>query len=221
MELNLIATGIELLGASVAKLTVDNTIVDIENDAQRSFGMTINEPQFQNIEKTKELVKVAKGKGMSVEAEVGSIGGEEDGVIGKGECADPNECKMIADLGVDMLAAGIGNIHGKYPANWEGLSFETLDAIQQLTGDMPLVLHGGTGIPEDMIKKAISLGVAKINVNTECQLSFADATRKYIEAGKDLEGKGFDPRKLLKPGTDAIMATVKEKMELFGSIGQA
>ena len=178
-------------------------------------------PIEENVEKTKELVKVATGKGMSIEAEVGSIGGEEDGVIGKGECADPNECKMIADLGVDMLAAGIGNIHGKYPANWEGLSFETLDAVQQLTGKMPLVLHGGTGIPDDMIKKAISLGVAKINVNTECQLSFADATRKYIEAGKDLEGKGYDPRKLLKPGAEAIQATVKEKMELFGSVGKA
>lgn len=178
-------------------------------------------PIEENVEKTKELVKVATGKGMSVEAEVGSIGGEEDGVIGKGECADPNECKMIADLGVDMLAAGIGNIHGKYPANWEGLSFETLDAVQQLTGKMPLVLHGGTGIPDDMIKKAISLGVAKINVNTECQLSFADATRKYIEAGKVLEGKGYDPRKLLKPGAEAIQATVKEKMELFGSVGKA
>lgn len=178
-------------------------------------------PIEENIEKTKELVKVATGKGMSIEAEVGSIGGEEDGVIGRGECADPNECKMIADLGVDMLAAGIGNIHGKYPANWEGLSFETLDAVQQLTGKMPLVLHGGTGIPDDMIKKAISLGVAKINVNTECQLSFADATRKYIEAGKDLEGKGYDPRKLLKPGAEAIQATVKEKMELFGSVGKA
>ena len=178
-------------------------------------------PIEENVEKTKELVKVATGKGMSIEAEVGSIGGEEDGVIGKGECADPNECKMIADLGVDMLAAGIGNIHGKYPANWEGLSFETLDAIQKLTGDMPLVLHGGTGIPEDMIKKAISLGVAKINVNTECQLSFADATRKYIEAGKDLEGKGYDPRKLLAPGFEAIKATVKEKMELFGSVNKA
>ena len=178
-------------------------------------------PIEENIEKTKELVKVAKGKGMSVEAEVGSIGGEEDGVIGRGECADPEECKAVADLGVTMLAAGIGNIHGKYPENWEGLSFETLDAIQQLTGDMPLVLHGGTGIPDDMIKKAISLGVAKINVNTECQLSFADATRKYIEAGKDLEGKGFDPRKLLAPGAEAIKATVKEKMELFGSVGKA
>ena len=178
-------------------------------------------PIEENIEKTKELVKVAKGKGMSVEAEVGSIGGEEDGVIGRGECADPKECKSVADLGVTMLAAGIGNIHGKYPENWEGLSFETLDAIQQLTGDMPLVLHGGTGIPDDMIKKAISLGVAKINVNTECQLAFADATRKYIEAGKDLEGKGYDPRKLLKPGAEAIIDKVKEKMELFGSVGKA
>ena len=178
-------------------------------------------PIEENIEKTKELVKVAKGKGMSIEAEVGSIGGEEDGVIGKGECADPNECKMIADLGVTMLAAGIGNIHGKYPENWEGLSFETLDAIQQLTGDMPLVLHGGTGIPDDMIKKAISLGVAKINVNTECQLAFADATRKYIEAGKDLEGKGFDPRKLLAPGAEAIKDMVITKIKLFGSEGKA
>lgn len=178
-------------------------------------------PIAENVEKTKELVGICKDKGLSLEAEVGSIGGEEDGVIGAGECADPDECKMIADLGVTMLAAGIGNIHGKYPANWTGLSFETLDAIQQKTGDMPLVLHGGTGIPEDMIKKAISLGVAKINVNTECQLSFADATRKYIEAGKDLEGKGFDPRKLLAPGTEAIKATVKEKMELFGSVGKA
>ena len=166
----------------------------------------------ENVAKTTELVALAHSKGMSIEAEVGSIGGEEDGVIGMGECADPKECKAIADLGVDMLAAGIGNIHGKYPANWAGLSFETLDAIQQLTGDMPLVLHGGTGIPDDMIKKAISLGVAKINVNTECQLSFAAATREYIEAGKDLEGKGFDPRKLLLPGTEAIKATVKEKM---------
>lgn len=178
-------------------------------------------PIEENIEKTKELVKVAKGKGMSVEAEVGSIGGEEDGVIGRGECADPKECKSVADLGVTMLAAGIGNIHGKYPENWEGLSFETLDAIQQLTGDMPLVLHGGTGIPEDMIKKAISLGVAKINVNTECQLAFAAATRKYIEEGKDLEGKGFDPRKLLAPGSEAIKETVREKINLFGSAGKA
>ena len=178
-------------------------------------------PIEENIAKTTELVKIAADNNMSLEAEVGSIGGEEDGVVGKGECADPNECKSIADLGVTMLAAGIGNIHGKYPENWEGLSFETLDAIQQLTGDMPLVLHGGTGIPEDMIKKAISLGVAKINVNTECQLAFAEATRKYVEAGKDLEGKGFDPRKLLAPGFEAIKATVKEKMELFGSVGKA
>lgn len=178
-------------------------------------------PIEENVAKTKELVAVCKEKGLSLEAEVGSIGGEEDGVVGMGECADPDECKSIADLGVTMLAAGIGNIHGKYPANWEGLSFETLDAVQQLTGKMPLVLHGGTGIPDDMIKKAISLGVAKINVNTECQLSFADATRKYIEAGKDLEGKGYDPRKLLKPGAEAIQATVKEKMELFGSVGKA
>ena len=178
-------------------------------------------PIDENVAKTKELVAVCEEKGLSLEAEVGAIGGEEDGVIGQGECADPQECKMIADLGIDMLAAGIGNIHGKYPANWAGLSFETLDAIQQLTGTMPLVLHGGTGIPEDMIKKAIDLGVAKINVNTECQLAFADATRKYIEAGKDLEGKGFDPRKLLKPGADAIKAKVIEKMELFGSVGKA
>jgi fructose-bisphosphate aldolase class II len=178
-------------------------------------------PFEENVEKTKELVAICNEKGMSLEAEVGSIGGEEDGVVGMGECADPKECKMIADLGVTMLAAGIGNIHGKYPANWQGLSFETLDAVQQLTGKLPLVLHGGTGIPDDMIKKAISLGVAKINVNTECQLSFAEATRKYIEAGKDLEGKGYDPRKLLKPGADAIIETVKEKMELFGSVGKA
>ena len=178
-------------------------------------------PIEENVEKTKELVKICGEKGISLEAEVGAIGGEEDGVIGMGECADPKECKIIADLGVDFLAAGIGNIHGKYPANWKGLSFETLDAVQQLTGDLPLVLHGGTGIPEDMIKKAISLGVSKINVNTECQLAFADATRKYIEAGKDLEGKGFDPRKLLKPGSEAIIAIVKEKMELFGSVGKA
>lgn len=178
-------------------------------------------PIDENITKTKELVKICADKNLSLEAEVGSIGGEEDGVIGAGEVADPNECKMIADLGVTMLAAGIGNIHGKYPENWAGLSFETLDAIQQLTGSMPLVLHGGTGIPEDMIKKAISLGVSKINVNTECQLSFAAATRKYIEEGKDLQGKGFDPRKLLAPGFEAIKATVKEKMELFGSVNKA
>ena len=178
-------------------------------------------PIEENVAKTKELVAVCKEKGLSLEAEVGSIGGEEDGVIGMGECADPDECKSIADLGVTMLAAGIGNIHGKYPANWQGLSFETLDAIQQKTGDMPLVLHGGTGIPDDMIKKAISLGVAKINVNTECQLVFAEATRKYIEEGKDLAGKGFDPRKLLAPGFEAIKAKVKEKMEIFGSIDKA
>ena len=178
-------------------------------------------PIEENKAKTEELVKICNEKGLSLEAEVGSIGGEEDGVVGAGECADPDECKTIADLGVTMLAAGIGNIHGKYPENWAGLSFETLDAIQQKTGDMPLVLHGGTGIPEDMIKKAISLGVAKINVNTECQLAFADATRKYIEAGKDLEGKVFDPRKLLAPGAEAIKATVKEKMELFGSVNKA
>ncbi|WFR56946.1 class II fructose-1,6-bisphosphate aldolase [Anaerocolumna sp. AGMB13025] len=178
-------------------------------------------PIEENIDKTTELVKICAEKGLSIEAEVGSIGGEEDGVIGAGEVADPKECKAIADLGVTMLAAGIGNIHGKYPENWAGLSFDTLDAIQQLTKDMPLVLHGGTGIPEDMIKKAISLGVAKINVNTECQLSFAEGTRKYIEEGKDLTGKGFDPRKLLAPGTEAIKATVKEKMELFGSVGKA
>ena len=178
-------------------------------------------PIEENIAKTKELVAACNILGLSLEAEVGSIGGEEDGVIGMGECADPKECKMVADLGVTMLAAGIGNIHGKYPANWKGLSFETLDAIQQLTGDMPLVLHGGTGIPADMIKKAISLGVSKINVNTECQLAFADATRKYVEAGKVLEVKGFDPRKLLAPGAEAIKATVKEKMELFGSVGKA
>ena len=178
-------------------------------------------PIEENVEKTKELVAICESKGLSIEAEVGSIGGEEDGVVGAGECADPDECKSIADLGVTMLAAGIGNIHGKYPENWAGLSFETLDAIQQKTGDMPLVLHGGTGIPEDMIKKAISLGVAKINVNTECQLSFAAATREYIEAGKDQAGKGYDPRKLLAPGTEAIKATVKEKMELFGSVGKA
>lgn len=178
-------------------------------------------PIEENIEKTKELVELTNKLGISIEAEVGAIGGEEDGVIGGGEVADPAECKMIADLGVTMLAAGIGNIHGKYPENWAGLSFDTLAAIQELTGTMPLVLHGGTGIPADMIKKAISLGVSKINVNTECQLAFADATRKYIEAGKDLEGKGFDPRKLLAPGAEAIKATVKEKMELFGSVGKA
>ena len=175
----------------------------------------------ENVAKTTELVKVCNEKGLSLEAEVGAIGGEEDGVVGTGECADPNECKMIADLGVTMLAAGIGNIHGKYPENWKGLSFETLEAVQAATGEMPLVLHGGTGIPADMIKKATSLGVAKINVNTECQLAFAAATRAYVEAGKDLAGKGFDPRKLLAPGCEAIKATVKEKMELFGSVNKA
>ncbi|MEG0152561.1 MAG: class II fructose-1,6-bisphosphate aldolase [Niameybacter sp.] len=175
----------------------------------------------ENIAKTTELVALTSEKGLSLEAEVGSIGGEEDGVVGAGEIADANECKSIADLGVTMLAAGIGNIHGQYPANWAGLAFEALADIANVTGEMPLVLHGGTGIPEDMIKKAIALGVAKINVNTECQLSFAEATRKYIEAGKDLEGKGFDPRKLLGPGFEAIKATVKEKMELFGSVNQA
>ena len=178
-------------------------------------------PIEENIEKTKELVKIAHAMGLSLEAEVGSIGGEEDGVVGMGECADPKECKAIADLGIDFLAAGIGNIHGKYPANWKGLSFETLAAVQELTGELPLVLHGGTGIPADQIKKAIDLGVSKINVNTECQLVFQEATRKYIEEGKDLQGKGFDPRKLLAPGTEAIKAKVKEKMELFGSVGKA
>ena len=178
-------------------------------------------PIEENIEKSKEIIALCDAKGVSVECEVGSIGGEEDGVIGKGEVADPKECKMIADLGITMLAAGIGNIHGKYPENWAGLDFDALDAIQKETGTMPLVLHGGTGIPEDMIKKAISLGVSKINVNTECQLYFQEATRKYIEEGKDLQGKGFDPRKLLAPGAAAIQTCVKEKMELFGSIGKA
>lgn len=178
-------------------------------------------PIAENIEKTTALVNTCDILGISLEAEVGSIGGEEDGVVGMGECADPDECKAIADLGVTMLAAGIGNIHGKYPANWPGLSFETLAAVKEKVGNMPLVLHGGTGIPADMIKKAISLGVSKINVNTECQLAFQEATRKYIEEGKDLQGKGFDPRKLLAPGFEAIKATVKEKMELFGSINKA
>ncbi len=178
-------------------------------------------PIEENIAKTKELVAVCKKKGMSLEAEVGSIGGEEDGVVGQGECADPDECKKIADLGVTILAAGIGNIHGKYPSNWTGLRFDVLEKIKAKTGDMPLVLHGGTGIPTDMIKKAISLGVAKINVNTECQLAFQEATRKYVEEGKDLVGKGFDPRKLLAPGVEAIKATVREKMQIFGSIGKA
>ena len=175
----------------------------------------------ENVEKTKELVRICAEKGMSLEAEVGAIGGEEDGVVGMGECADPEECASIAALGVDMLAAGTGNIHGKYPENWPGLRFDVLENVKAKTGTLPLVLHGGTGIPEDMIKKAISLGVSKINVNTECQLSFAAATREYIEAGKDQKGKGFDPRKLLAPGAEAIKATVKEKMELFGSVGKA
>lgn len=178
-------------------------------------------PIDENVAKTTELVKIAHEKGISIEAEVGSIGGEEDGVVGAGECADPEECAKIASLGIDFLAAGIGNIHGVYPSNWQGLNFDVLAAVQNATNGIPLVLHGGTGIPEDMIKKAISLGVSKINVNTECQLAFAKATREYVEAGKDREGKGFDPRKLLKPGADAIMQTVKEKMELFGSVGKA
>lgn len=178
-------------------------------------------PIDENVAKTTELVKIAHEKGISIEAEVGSIGGEEDGVVGAGECADPEECAKIASLGIDFLAAGIGNIHGVYPSNWQGLNFDVLAAVQNATNGIPLVLHGGTGIPEDMIKKAISLGVSKINVNTECQLAFAKATREYVEAGKDREGKGFDPRKLLKPGSDAIMQTVKEKMELFGSVGKA
>lgn len=178
-------------------------------------------PIEENVAKTAELVELAHSLGISIEAEVGSIGGEEDGVAGRGEVADAQQCKMIADLGIDMLAAGIGNIHGKYPANWQGLDFDALEKIKQATEGMPLVLHGGTGIPRDMIKKSISLGVAKINVNTECQLSFAEATRKYIEEGKDLQGKGYDPRKLLAPGFEAIKATVKEKMELFGSVGKA
>ena len=175
----------------------------------------------ENVAKTTELVELAHSKGLSIEAEVGSIGGEEDGVVGAGEIADPEECKKIAELGVDFLAAGIGNIHGKYPANWKGLDFEALERIHNATNGIPLVLHGGTGIPEEMIKKAISLGVSKINVNTECQLAFAEATRKYVEAGKDLEGKGFDPRKLLAPGVEAIKATVREKIELFGSANKA
>jgi fructose-bisphosphate aldolase class II len=175
----------------------------------------------QNVANTKKFVEICNSKGLSLEAEVGSIGGEEDGVVGKGECACPDECKMIADLGITMLAAGIGNIHGAYPADWEGLNFEVLAAIKGKIGNLPLVLHGGTGIPAEMIQKAISLGVAKINVNTECQWAFRDATRKYIEEGKDQSGKGFDPRKLLEPGYLAIKATVKEKMELFGSSGKA
>ncbi|MEE0956162.1 MAG: class II fructose-1,6-bisphosphate aldolase [Eubacterium sp.] len=178
-------------------------------------------PIEENLAKTEELVRVAHGKGMSIEAEVGTIGGTEDGVTGNGEFADPDECKKIADLGVDFLAAGIGNIHGIYPADWKGLNFDVLAAVQAKTGDLPLVLHGGTGIPDEMVKKAVTLGVSKININTECQLVFAEATRKYIEAGKDQQGKGYDPRKLLKPGAEAIKAKVKEKMELFESVGKA
>lgn len=178
-------------------------------------------PIEENVEKTKELVKICADKGMSLEAEVGAIGGEEDGVVGMGECADPNECKAIADLGVDLLAAGIGNIHGKYPENWPGLRFDVLESVKAQTGDLPLVLHGGTGIPADMVKKAIGLGVAKINVNTECQIAFTAAVRKYIEEGKDLEGKGFDPRKVLKPGVEGIKQVVRDKIELFGSAGKA
>ena len=178
-------------------------------------------PIEENIANTKKLVEMCAEKGVSLEAEVGAIGGEEDGVVGEGECADPNECKAVTELGIDFLAAGIGNIHGKYPENWKGLNFDVLANVQEATNGIPLVLHGGTGIPEDMIKKAISLGVSKINVNTECQLAFAAATREYIEAKKDLEGKGFDPRKLLAPGTQAIKDTVKTKMELFGSVNKA
>ena len=178
-------------------------------------------PIEENVAKTKELVATCNELGLSIEAEVGSIGGEEDGVIGAGECADPKECKMVANLGVTMLAAGIGNIHGKYPENWAGLRFDVLEAIKEKVGDMPLVLHGGSGIPTEMIQKAIKLGVSKVNVNTECQIAFAEATRKYIEAGKDLQGKGFDPRKLLAPGAQAITDCVKEKIIIFGSDNKA
>ena len=178
-------------------------------------------PFDENVQKTKEMIEHAHKNNMTIEAEVGAIGGEEDGIVGKGDLADPNECKIIAELGVDFLAAGIGNIHGVYPENWQGLDFDILEQISKVTGGIPLVLHGGTGIPEDMIKKAVSLGVAKINVNTECQLSFAAATRKYIEEGKDKQGKGFDPRKLLEPGAKAVKQTVKDKFELFGSVGKA
>ena len=209
--------------AEIAGLSAESfkMLVGAEPKVAMLSYSSMGSAKHDDVTKVADAVKIAHEKNMSIEAEVGSIGGEEDGVIGKGECADPQECKMVSDLGIDFLAAGIGNIHGKYPANWKGLSFETLDAIQQLTGDMPLVLHGGTGIPADMIKKAIDLGVSKINVNTECQLSFAAATRKYIEEGKDQQGKGYDPRKLLAPGFEAIKATVKEKMELFGSVGKA
>lgn len=178
-------------------------------------------PFEENVAKTCELVAAAHILGLSIEAEVGTIGGEEDGVIGAGEFADPKECKQIADLGIDFLAAGIGNIHGVYPEGWPGLNFDVLADIQKEIGELPMVLHGGTGIPDAMVQKAVSLGIAKINVNTECQLVFADATRRYIEAGKDKAGKGFDPRKLLAPGTEAIKAKVAEKMQVFGSIGKA
>ncbi len=178
-------------------------------------------PIEENVQKTRELVELADSKGISVEAEVGSIGGEEDGVVGKGEIASPQECKMIADLGVDFLAAGIGNIHGVYPENWEGLDMKALAEIKAEIGDLPMVLHGGTGIAEDMIKEAISHGVSKINVNTEIQIEFAKAVRKYIESGADQKGKGFDPRKLLAGGSQAIIDTVKEKMEIFGSVNPA
>jgi len=178
-------------------------------------------PIDENIAKTKELVALTKKLGLSIEAEVGGIGGTEDGVTSAGEIADPEQCKAVADLGVTILAAGIGNIHGKYPADWKGLNFEVLKKINEITAGVPLVLHGGTGIPDEMIKKSISMGVAKINVNTECQLVFAAATRKYIEEGKDLQGKGYDPRKLLAPGVEAIKQAVREKMELFGSVNKA
>ncbi len=178
-------------------------------------------PFEENVEKTKEIVRLASQKGVSVEAEVGSIGGEEDGVTGSGEVADPEECRQIASLGITMLAAGIGNVHGKYPDNWQGLDMEVLEEIGETTNRIPLVLHGGTGIPDEMVQEAIGYGVSKINVNTEAQVAFTEAVRSYIEAGKDREGKGFDPRKLLRPGYEAIIQVVKEKMELFGSVNRA
>ncbi len=179
-------------------------------------------PIEENIEKSKELIELAHSKGCSIECEVGGIGGEEDGVISNGEVADPAECKAIADLGVDFLAAGIGNIHGKYPENWKGLNFEVLGEIQKVTEGKPLVLHGGSGIPQEMVKEAIVLGVSKVNINTECQLVFADATRKYVEAGKDLVNKGWDPRKLLKPGADAIQKLVEDYVtDFLGSANKA
>lgn len=179
-------------------------------------------PIEENIEKSKELIDLAHGKGISIECEVGGIGGEEDGVVSAGEVADPNECATIADLGVDFLAAGIGNIHGKYPADWQGLNFDVLEEIQQKTNGKPLVLHGGSGIPQEMVKKAITLGVSKVNVNTECQIVFADATKKYIEEGGIDKPKGYDPRKLLKPGADAIQALVEDYVvNFFGSADKA